>query len=97
MQVLVVKTVGRLLDRNPDSTWHQLLQPGGILLETPIPALKGCLDCWGGVTGQKTQAAGNLCGQNIGAEETITALSSRTPGPSDKSGQVTVPRSIFCE
>ena len=27
----------------------------------------------------------------------ITALRSRAPGPSDKSGQVTVPRSIFCE
>ena len=50
MQVLVGKAIGWLLDRDPGSTWHQLLQPDGIFLETLIPALKGCLDFWGGIT-----------------------------------------------
>ena len=50
IQVLVVKAVGWLLDRNPDLVWQQLLQPGGILLEALIPALKRFLYFWGRVT-----------------------------------------------
>ena len=55
------------------------------------------LGCGGRVTRQKTQAASNLCCQNIGTEEMITSLGGCAPGPSDKSCQVTISRSIFCE
>ena len=60
IQVLVVEAVGWLLDRNPDLAWQQLLQPGGICLEAPIPTLKSFLEFWGRVTRQKTQAVGNF-------------------------------------